>query len=71
MAKVEVSYGGETYRILDHDVEDVVELVEKILQSGRPGWIAAYDGHGSSVPIHLLITPGVSFALASLSDSTG
>lgn len=63
---VEVSYGGDTYAVPGRPIEDVQQQIDDIIQSGRPGWIEAFDGHGSRVPFRLLITSGVPVSLAQL-----
>ncbi|MBW9119309.1 hypothetical protein JNB63_04315 [Microbacterium trichothecenolyticum] len=66
MGTVEVVYGGESYRITGHSLEDVQQQIEDILAAGVSGWIEALNGHGTRAPYRLLITPGVPVSLAEL-----
>lgn len=69
MAHIEVIYAGATYSIVNRDIDEVQREIEGILQTGGPGWIEAYDGHGSRIPSRLLISPGIGVALASLTGA--
>lgn len=66
MTNVEMIYGGLTYTIVRRRLDDVQAEIDRIVMSGIPGWIPAYDGHGSRTPTHLMISAGVPIALAEI-----
>lgn len=64
MGTVEVIYGGQSYRISGHALDDVQQQIDDILARGTSGWIEALDGHGTRSPYRLLITAGVPISIA-------
>lgn len=69
MEAVEVIYGSDSYSVIDTDLESVVRRIADILDSGKAGWIVAYDGHGTKEPYRLLVTAGVPIAIGQVPDS--
>jgi len=64
MSNVEVHYGGEVYTVVGQTVDDVQAQITEMLMSGIPGWLTAYDGHGSRNPFRLLIATGIPLSVA-------
>lgn len=69
MARTEICYGGESFTIVGTNAADVEREIEAILESGRPGWLRAYDGHGSSKLVGLLITPGIALTAVDMDET--
>jgi hypothetical protein len=63
---LEITYGGQSYRLPGANIDDVQLHIDQIILSGTPGWIEAIDEYGGSEPLRLLITTGVSLALVQL-----
>ena len=63
MSNIEVHYGGEVFTVSGQEIDAVQRLVGDLLASGEPGWLTAYDGHGSRVPYRLLVGPGNPIAI--------
>ncbi len=66
--RVEIVYDSHEYSIGNRDAASVREEVEEALRSGFPYWLEVQRGEGDYTPAHLLIVPGIPFAVT---DSEG
>jgi len=66
--RVEIIYDSQEYSIGNRTAASVREEVEEALRSGFPYWLEVQRGEGDYTPAHLLIAPGIPFAVT---DSEG
>jgi hypothetical protein len=69
--RVELIYDGQQYSIGNRDSASVRAEIEEALRSGDPHWIEAQRGEGEYTPAHLLIAPGIPFAVTDAHDRPG
>jgi len=60
---VDIRYGGQNYSVGDRTVDQVMGEVGRIVASGASGWLRVTNGSGTLREAHLLISPGVPFAV--------
>lgn len=63
MTRVEIVYDSQLYSIGNRDAASVRAEIEEALRSGSLHWLEVQRGEGEYTPAHLLIAPGVSFAV--------
>jgi hypothetical protein len=66
--RVEVIYDGHDYSIGNRDATSVRDEIEEALRSGIPYWLEVQRGEGDYTPAHLLIAPGIPFAVSDVQD---
>jgi hypothetical protein len=65
--RTQIWYGGKQY-VVGQTPTEVIESVDEILASGRPGWLTANFGLGRNQPARLLIAPGVSLSVVDANE---
>lgn len=63
MKRINILYGGAQYSVGGRELSHLEAEIEKIVQSGTPGWLTVNFGEGSVRPARLLITAGTQIAL--------
>jgi hypothetical protein len=66
--RVEIIYDSQEYSIGNRDSASVREEIEEALRSGVPYWLEVQRGEGDYTPAHLLIAPGIPFAVTDVLD---
>ena len=69
--RVEIVYDGQPYSLGNRDAASVRAEVEDALRSGHPRWLEVQRGEGAYTPTHLLIVPGVAFAVTDTLGNSG
>jgi hypothetical protein len=67
--RVEVVYDSHQYSIGNRDAASVRQEVLEALQSGAPYWLEVQRGEGGYTPAHLLILPGIGFAVSDVIEA--
>jgi hypothetical protein len=61
--RVAVQYGGSEYLIADRTIDDVLEEIERGLQSSKAAWLEVNVGMGRSTKAKLLLGSAIPIAL--------
>ena len=61
--RLEIVYDGQQYSLAKRDSASVRAEVEEALRSGSSFWLEVQRGEGEYTPTHLLIAPGIAFAI--------
>jgi len=69
MKRIDIHYGGQNYSVGGRSVEQLRQEIADGMVSGVH-WLTVNDGEGQRRDAHLLITPGVTFALIPIPDES-